>query len=853
MSYAAFDEPLAYSPWNESNDKEEHEQNTPAKPLSGPGTSRQTRRLQLRNAGFRGSAVPTRKVTPKSVSSSSMAWSAASGIISGSDAENVSPMGVKAGSMKVDKRRSSGVLQEIDLGSNTLTRPKSARPRITSQNLFAPVTSDRRDVAAYQDDPMSPPPQPKSTIQAKSMRARAKMNKTRRSVSGEARMYIDHLENELAQTQEQLRVVNSPTVTRQQSSKMRTLNAETRHLQEELAEWEARYDQRVQEIVDEHTEIETGLRKQVRKLEQDAEESRYRLQELEIEVDAVRIAAETAEAANVNLERRLEIMSEILATSPTKIELHSIIPGMHKKKQHQRPKSMLPRFPTASSLHMSPERPPRTQPASPLIPFTEAPTTFFPEPFEPPLTSESDIPSDAESIFSGPPTSLNNGGGGDGGSTTSLEPQQPVDPFNPWTTQAAKTRPARRMRRFGPGSHGPKPLILPSTSQFYEPAFSAPALERSETAPVFAFPVYEREVGMGMGMGILGEGRMGEDESPSSLLVRRRASTTADQRTFDHLAASPFSFSSSSSRPPSSSSRMMVDESLLGIQCPASEQAEQRTPRDFSSLGSVAGRNLMDELCAVGTNEMSEEGNGEVVRVDEDGDGAGDGTGDEEGEESTKLDVSMGGDTSEERLLASGPEYGEESDDHSLLTAETTTLIAAASPTEHHSTAMPNKPHHSTFHRLRLLFSDLWNSPVALARHLVQTASSRLRIPSPLREAQWWLVGMLLGPMAKRHLSRLDRTKGLGVACRSCVNGEVERQQQQRGLLEGHDVGGDGGMGYGTFYRTPPVSPSLSAKDMTAAVETRLLHLANTPPIPDQQGQQQVQERPGPGTPPGYG
>ncbi|KAK3676583.1 hypothetical protein LTR78_003357 [Recurvomyces mirabilis] len=733
MSYA-FDEPLAYSPWNESNN-EERESPTPAKPLSGPGTSRQTRRLQLRNAGFRGSAVPTRKVTPKSVSSSSMAWSAASGIVSGSDAENVSPMGVKTASMRVDKRRSSGVLQEIDSGSNTLTRPKSARPRVTSRNLFAPSTSDKRDLPAYQDDPMSPPPQPKSTIRAKSMRARAKMNKTRRSVSGEARMYIDHLESELAQTQEQLRVVNSPTVTRQQSSKMRTLNAETRHLQKELAEWEARYDQRVQEIVDEHTEIETGLRKQVRKLEQDAEESRYRLQELEIELDAVRIAAVTAEAANVNLERRLEIMSEILATSPTKIELHSITPGMHKKHHHQRPKSMLPRFPTASSLHMSPERPPRTQPPSPLMHFTEAPTTFFPEPFEPTLSSESDIPSDAESIFSEPPTSINDGGGG--GSTTSLEPQ-PLDPFNPWNMQAAKSRPARRMRRFGPGSHGPKPLILPSTSQFYEPAFSAPALERSETAPVFAFPVHERDVGVG----VEGEGR--EEESPSSLLVRRRASTTADQRTFDHLAASPFSFSLSSSRPPSSSSRMMADESLLGMRFPASSEEDseqqQRTPRDFSSLGRVEGRNLMDELCAVGTNEMSEEGSGEVVRVDE----ARDGTGHEEEDEPTKFDVSMPDDTSEAdaeaQLPASfGPEVQERSVIHSLLTTENTTLIAAVSTTENDSPAIPNKPHHSTFHRLRLLFSNLWNSPVALARHLVQTASSRLRIPTPLREAQWWL------------------------------------------------------------------------------------------------------------------
>ena len=58
----------------------------------------------------------------------------------------------------------------------------------------------------------------------------------------------------------------------------------------------------------------------------------------------------------------------------------------------------------------------------------------------------------------------------------------------------------------------------------------------------------------------------------------------------------------------------------------------------------------------------------------------------------------------------------------------------------------------SLIDRLRRLFSNLWHSPVQLARHLLQNAQSRMRLPAPLRNVQWWLVSVLLGPMAKRRL-----------------------------------------------------------------------------------------------------
>ncbi|KAK0284307.1 hypothetical protein LTR35_006023 [Friedmanniomyces endolithicus] len=756
---------MSYSfapPSEEPHWDEEDTDQLPPKPLSGPGTSRQTRRLQLRNAGFRAAAVPTRKVTPNKSVSSSTNWSSVSGLVSGSDAENFSPSGVRASSaVMVEKRKGSAVLQDSGSGYSTLTRPKKTRPRVSSVRAFGQMAGSYNMVFA--EDPVSPPAT-RNTIRAKSGRARAKVNKTRRSMSGEAKDYIDHLEGELASAQSQLQAINSPSVTRQQSSKLRTLNTETRQLQDELAEWEARYEQRVQEIVDEHVEIEANLRSDLRRMEQDAEEAKYRIEELGIEVAEGRQNVEAVEAANVNLERRLEIMSEILATSPSKIDLH-VAPGTGRK--HQRPKSMLPRFPTASSLLASPERQPRTQPTSPVLTFADnahPPLNAFESSFSP-----SELASDADSIFSEAPSAC--------GSTTSLEHSDAMPTHNPWTlhaVQIAKARPARRMRRFGPGSHGPKSLILPSTSYYeYMPA-SAPPLERSETTPAFAFP--------------FAGGLEEEEDSPSSLVVRRRASTTADETTLANLAASPFGSLAGRRE------EEEEEESLCGTEYPMSA-GSQSTSRNFSSLGSVAGRNLMDELCAVRTPGTSDE--------------------------PSKLSDELSGhdmeteDAGDDTLLLHGKEedpslHGVHHTNDSLIS--TSTRPDQADNTRHTHEQLTHTPP-SIYTRLRHIFTDLYRSPVAITQHLIQRAQLRMRIPAPLRTFQWWLVGVLLGPMAKRHFLATSTPHSFR------ASSDLERQPLLRAFTapaEGSGRAGGGGVRegegdglvYGTMFHTPPGSPS---------------------------------------------
>ena len=262
-------------------------------PLSASGTSRQTRKLQLRNAGFRGPALPARKVTPKSVPSSNL--SSTTGHVP-SDAENVSPFSKVRSTPSGEKRVSSGILQEI--GNSTVTRPKKSRPRLSSSTLFA---SNRAgdDAACLGDDLKSPPP-PKAAIRPRSAKPKSKVSLRRRSVSAEASKYIEHLEMELAAAQSQLSSITSPSVTRQRSSKMRTLNAETRQLHEEIAEWGAKYEERVQEEVDRHCTVELELRTQIRSLEQHVEETRLKVSELEGQLEGATQSMQAVEAANVD-------------------------------------------------------------------------------------------------------------------------------------------------------------------------------------------------------------------------------------------------------------------------------------------------------------------------------------------------------------------------------------------------------------------------------------------------------------------------------------------------------------------------------------------------------------------------
>jgi hypothetical protein len=724
----------------------------PIKPLSGAGASRQARRMQLRNAGFRGPTIPGRKVTPKSLSSST--WSNVSGgHPQSSDAENQSPSGNRA-PLSIGKRKGSGVLTEI--GNSTLTRPKkyAARPRITSAKFYSNFEGRRSGEydAAFPTEHASPPPPPKGGLKPRSAKVKGKLGAKRRSVSGETKHYIDHLEAELASTQTQLSAVTSPSITRQQTNMMRTLNAETKQLQQALEEWEHSYDKRVHQVVEQHSAIEIGLRNQLRSYEEQGEEDRYRIHELEEQIGNMSQNLESAEVANVHLEKRLEILSDLLATS-AKIDLHAETPATRRM---SRPKSMHPRFPTTGNLMISPERLSEsgTQPPSPALSFAGScshldlrQTRSHQDSIS--GSAYSEHISDAESVFSDAPML--------GDSLTTAEQSLAAQHAHfdmPPPSLPPRGRPTRRMRRFGAGSIGPRPLILPSASHYDHVPASAPALEHHEV--LLGFPFRNHSM---------------DRRNGSPLFGRRRASTMMDQATLASLAGSTMLTVPGAEG---------GDDVMSSFASPASV-VSQASIQEYSSLGSCAGaaisRNLMEELSQIRSNDVTEE----TVSEPEDAESA---LGEQE--DDTELQESF------IDPLDSIPES------HSREVSDTTHSTATIIGLQSCNSTAPTS-NQSFIARLRRIFGDLWRCPVELARHLIQSAQSLMRLPAPLRNVQWWLVSVLLGPMAKRRL----------LSTHQYCSREYEDDRQRLLVPEqdqspGSPTGSCSDLAYGTFYPGSP-------------------------------------------------
>lgn len=724
----------------------------PPRPLSGPGASRQTRRLQLRNTGFRAAAVPSRKVTPKSLSSGSTDWSTTHNL--SSDAENVSPAGA-ARAVPGNRRKSSGVLREIS-NPTTLTRPRKQKPKIKmDQAMFNPAMANYGGV--YADAPLSPP-MPPGGIKTKSAKTRAKMKRT--SMSAEHSKHIEFLETELEAAQCQLRAHTSPTVTKQRATHMRSLSTETKQLHEDLAMWERKFDERVQATLDPYLEIELELRSRVRGLEEEGELFRYRIGELEGQLDTKTQSMESIEAANLDLENRLEIMAKLLAFSPTKFDRFSDKPTFNDmggiRRSHLRPKSMLPRFPTVSSLITSPEHRAQMRFSASHVHSTPSPMRGA---FQQPRLSldtnvhHSDVSSDAASVFSEAPMTADS-------MTSEDASDQASGGFNPWTINAvqnARSRPARRMRRFGAGSVGMKPLILPAAShgeQVPTPAIRPMLYERRGTMPS------------------LGPSSPGEEvKSPSSSAPRRRAGTDADRSALANLTRSSFDAS-----PHASDGRA----SSYGY---PSSHGSQMTTRNFSSLGTVSGRNLMDELSAARASQSPPSCEEEYTRL-----------ANHITTEAIEYDASSADDASLESYLLAHSSPAEltrpsppSSEQSALRSSSTETAIQPRSC----QNSLPLS-RTSAMTRLRLLFGDLWRSPVLLVRHLVLIAQSRMRIPEPLRNVQWWLLGVLLGPMARRRMANHASSLHCGSS-----PAHLERQ-----ALIGSESG-EGDMAYGTTFDSP--------------------------------------------------
>lgn len=760
--------------------------------------TRQKRRLQLRNAGFRGPTLPGRRVTPSNTSSTFTAttWST-------SDAENVSPLGrmkkyedhdsrEKESNWSTTRRNDSGVEVLQDIVNSSAVR--HARPRVTSAKFWTNANADagQTSIAYDNDNNTSSPPLASPPNQPRSGRWQAKMHGHARRLIREQRRqdskdeHIEYLERMLDETVKENGSAASDAL-RQQSDRMRRLNAENQGLHKDLKDWEDRYQLRISEVIDEHRQTEDQLRGEIEQLQAEVAELQRpiedmhavhedrlvseKLAKLDDHFQTMAIAFEDAKERNISLQETNDRLNNLLAQSrsPAKFGPPTATPGQSRR---GRPMSLNVRVPTASELAMSPDRFSATSPSfSCMMQSPRGPTSPLSQTFSPEVMSPVDNANESDASFG----------------STSIRPPDTI------------SRRTRRMRQFE-GSTGPRLLLLPETSLSTKRTLrSAPPFESHDGERSFKFPPVEVA-----------------DGSPHG--HRRRSSPRSSI-----IAPSP---PPSGLNPVTTNTELDTDTSLK-MYSPTSSSFEGVNERLFSAstidstIGNSFGRNLMDELTAArnfSTSTDNEHISSDPAHTDH---ASTDDTintvlrasphsspFDSEVEELPEEDTNNEGVTTNATIPAvdTGPVtvrpdstlYAERRNEslvihHIMHNRASNASLMSASQASLSTVGMASHSSRSTLDSLRTVLSNLFRSPVELVKHLVQAAQARMSIPRPFLSIQWWLVGVLFGPMARKGMLG-RKSASPGSDCCSLLENDSEDE----------DVNA---LSYGTTYQTPRSSP----------------------------------------------
>ncbi|OKL59297.1 hypothetical protein UA08_05435 [Talaromyces atroroseus] len=451
---------------------------SPSPPPRPEPLNLRTRQLQLRNARFQGATI-----SPAKVSGRFSTWRSSSPSSDTSvDKENqpASPVEQQQKTPGSVRRRVS-ILQEIHDSSQ---RGRKLR-RSSVTRLFGPpledveLSSTRRHAyrspsiladgraepvmatsSAYQNRSS-----PLSSLDVPSHKNRLRSNSRDRATSYATERYIEHLETQLAAAQNQLSPMQVSTATQAQTSKLRSLSAELKVLRQEISEWEDKFEVRVHEEIALRMDIESKLRTKIIFLEGQLEDYTTRVKELECERDlqAQKLRnVESLRSTNRGLERRIDVLTELLAQSPTKLEPRSpeVSPTRSPGPRLSRPKSMLPSVPLRTDLvyqsladpsvangdaEAAVEKQQQQQPEPDKI---QTPDLI---PDDSTVASSAASKSQRSSTISHPPST-----------STSSRWSVPL-PFSPELQGKTPGR-SRNMRRFPSGTCSLKPLILPTTA-----------------------------------------------------------------------------------------------------------------------------------------------------------------------------------------------------------------------------------------------------------------------------------------------------------------------------------------------------------------------------------------------------
>ncbi|KEQ96449.1 hypothetical protein AUEXF2481DRAFT_639232 [Aureobasidium subglaciale EXF-2481] len=686
-------------------------------PLAGPGTTRANRRLQLRKNGFRGRALPNRNITPKR--NISDAWS------SPAPQDNTPTSDLpQAESARTDlstRGRSSSILQEVS-NSSLRRKDKNKHKHDSALSIFADENGQEK-LWSFESSPACLPPEAPNLTKSRKKHARTQSYKSNPDTE-QADQHIAYLESELAVYQTQLASLTSPSVTKEKGQKLRLLGQDIRRLEEENARWEAEFDERVLQVMQEHDGIEYNLRARINMLEADSDNYAQKVKELQAQLDATRKALDIAESANIEFEKRLETFAHLLVTSPIKSETPLAQPPFTKESRSTRQKRLsFHRFPTAGSLHQASMFEQHEHEES--RPHSEPVVQDY---FDNPVSDAEWDPSKRESIISD-------------ASRNSIDFSLFLNNEPP--PSSSRARPNRRMRRFHGGSHLPKPLIL-SAAQLAPIPASAPPHEPHESPRAFPFPDIDLVP------------RRASCHEFSPLTGRRRAKTTTDG--LDPSLLQPFS---RPTNPP------------MSLPCSADQEDTTPTPQqtssdsnntstDYSSIGPNLGRNLLEELSA--------------VRHDEDSQTASSGPTPFATLISKPPDFSSHS-TSIQRNISGAMRLR-----HQRSMSEATGL-SLYPPSRQVSSSRPTplRPN-----GVLAKVKELLRSPWKLARRCVRRAHQAFLLSRTVNRIQWVLLHALLGPMATRRLMACSLHESavlMQSPCRSSSSSRrvsAERQRREK-------------------------------------------------------------------------
>ena len=756
----------------------------PGPALQDDTLNHQTRLLQLRNLGFRGPTLPFRRISPL--------YGASPNAIEAFGR----PVNDENSPLNAEKRTRYGedlpykpvnILQEI----HNSTRKKKASPRLSFCAIYEDdrqkeqVNDNASPISWYNEgsdnctpvtlsgspagmnrlregslNPRTPPP-PSSPL-AKYVKGRNSNRPGIRSASSEASKYIEHLEAQLASAHARL---ESPSATRKRSAKLRALIVENRNLKHEVADWEKEYDVRVQEEKARRNEVEMELRQYIRQLEEEMDLKGAKIGELEWELESMRAKfrdTDELKAMNVRLEKRIDVLTNILVQSPMKLDVSSATTSPQKadiSKRTPRPMSMLPRLPSSpGGLQLSLATVSESafwQPKSIASPasIAESPgghagiedeQAFSVPVFEEAMGSPDPNMKSRHSGFfehrsrtsfsyrsapstSSRPNSIR--------SSSSFGPGAWGLPDPAETEPQSSSKRRRSMRRFPSGSNSLRPLILPTSTIGQSLPASAPIYPSIEATasrdasgtsldPTTSF--FSRPI----------------DSSPTFTPTqpsRHHSSAWVQEQTMRVLEGRFTDAGRRESNPAPISSPSVAGEPFMEFGEIHSEKRKRRSrPRSLEEELKEAHANQMKPVDArANLIECPEDG---LVPVDTD-----DGSSytmigvDLMSSKSTLQDASL-------RHRRSGPNDTPKANDRGC----TLPLIGDSSP----STTLTSEQAHGIFHRLTTLITQTKQDPFILARRLLANAWA---LGSEWWGGMgWWLLGLVYGTRRRKRRRSAD-------------------------------------------------------------------------------------------------